>query len=79
MVPTFGVFIRACLIVGGIVWCREIFSRLGADIGELVQSRDWFRRLTILFMWALTGLVIYLMARFAIGLLVPAVRALRTL
>ena len=60
------------------MWCREVFGRLGADIGELVQSRDWFRRFAILFIWALTGLVIYLMVRFAIGLLVPAVRALRT-
>lgn len=79
MVPTFGVFLQACLIVGAVMWCRGVFGRLGADVGELMESRDWFRRVAILFIWAITGLIIYLSVRFAIGLFVPALRALRTL
>jgi len=78
MVPTFGVFIKACLLVGAVLWCREVFGRLGDDIGELVQSTDRFRRFAILFVWAMTGLIIFIMVRCLVGIFVPAVRALRT-
>jgi len=78
MVPTFGVFVKACLLVGAVLWCREVFGRLGGDMAELVESRDWFCRFAILFVWAVTGLIIFLMVRFLVGIFVPVVRALRT-
>ena len=68
-VPSFGVFLQAVLLVGGLLWCREILGRLRSDIGRLRESKDAAEKGVIIFLWAVTALIIVLIARFILGLI----------
>ena len=58
--------IKVVLFTLGILWCREIFQRLGKDIEILKHGRDTTEKFVIFFYWLATAYIMYLMADFAI-------------
>ncbi len=68
MLPNWRVVLYAVLLVGGLWWCKEIFGRLGSDITRLRESDDAAEKGVTLGLWAVTGVIIYLIARLGIAL-----------
>jgi len=68
-VPTFGLFIRAILLIGGLLWCREMYQRFPSELARLKESDDDAEKGVIIFLWVLTAGVVLLIAAFTWGLL----------
>lgn len=69
MLLDFGVVINAILVVVGIVWCREMFGRWRRDLAEIRAPKDPTDRQVLVFLWALTAVIVVLLVNFAFGLL----------
>ena len=67
--PTFGIVVDAVLVVMGLLWCRAVFARWRSDVDELRSSADFRDRVVIIFFWAVTGVIVLLLANFFVGLL----------
>jgi len=67
-VPSLTVLIQAILLVGGLWWCKEMWDRFPADLKRVKESQDKAEKGTILFLWALTAGVAFLVVTFTIGL-----------
>ena len=65
----FGLIIKAGLVVAGILWCREMFSRFRSDIEEFRSSGDRTKRSAIILLWSVTAVIIVLMVSFLWSLL----------
>ncbi len=60
MFLSFGVIIRAVLLVGGLWWCKVILERLRSDVARLRESEDSAEKGVIIFLWVVTvGILIY--------------------
>jgi hypothetical protein len=75
-VPSFGVLIRAILLVAGLWWCKEMWDRFPADRKRLKESQDAGEKGVIIFFWALTVGIAFLAITFVIGLARAIVAAL---
>jgi hypothetical protein len=64
---TYGLLVKAVVIVIGIWWCKEIFGRLRDDIDEL-KTCDNIRRGVIIFMWLVTIIILIALIGVAISL-----------
>ena len=60
--------LKAALFVGGLVWCKEVFGRFRTDLARLKKG-DSAEKGAIVFFWALTVGVLFLMVHFAIGVI----------
>ena len=59
-VPTFGVLIRAILLVAALWWCKVMLVRFGSDLVRLKESEDSAEKGVIIFLWVVTvGILIY--------------------
>lgn len=59
-VPSFGVIIRAVLLVGALWWCKVMLERSRSDLARLRKSDDSAEKGVIVFLWAVTvGILIY--------------------
>lgn len=65
----FGAIINAILVVVGIVWCREMFSRWRRDLAEFRAPKDPTDRQVLVFLWIVTAVIVVLLVNFAVGLL----------
>ena len=70
----FGLLWRAGLLVAGLIWCKEILGRFRENLAEL-KTPDATRRGVILLLWAVTALIIALIAMFVWGLIANIVHA----
>ena len=77
MVPSYGIVIYAILLVGGLWWCKEIIGRLPQDIEEFRTSDNTAEKGVIVFYWALTVVIILLIAFFLWGLIASILSAFR--
>ncbi len=77
MLLDFGVILKAGLLVGGIWWCKEIFSRFRSDIDEFKSSQDNTKRGVIIFFWLVTAAILFLVVNFIWGLLSNIIGAFR--
>ena len=60
MFLSFGVIIRAVLLVGGLWWCKVMLDRFGSDLVRLRESDDSAEKGVIIFLWVVTvGILIY--------------------
>ena len=60
MFLSFGVLIRAVLLVGGLWWCKVIFERSRSDVARLRESDDSAEKGVIIFLWVVTvGILMY--------------------
>jgi len=59
-VPTFGVLIRAILLVAALWWCKVMLGRFRSDLVRLRESEDSAEKGVIIFLWVVTvGILIY--------------------
>ena len=56
------------LLVGGLLWCREMYHRFSSDLARLKESDDSAEKGVILFLWVVTGGIILLVGSFTWGL-----------
>lgn len=64
-------FIKIILLIGALIWCKEVLSRLGKDIGRLRSTESGSEKFAIVFVWFLTlGVLVYL-GSFVYGLIKP--------
>lgn len=66
MFLNFGVILNALLVVGGVLWCREMFGRWNKDLAEFRGSKDPSTRWAIGLLWALTAVIALLLLNWAI-------------
>lgn len=76
MFLTFGLILKAVLLVAGLWWCKEIFQRLRDDIVEFKTSDDSARRGVIMFFWLTTVVILALIVRFLWGVVRTWIHAL---
>lgn len=69
MYLNFGLLINAALIVGGLLWCREMFGRWQKDVAEYKAAKDASTRQVILLLWGVTALVVLLLVDLFVGIL----------
>jgi len=69
MYLNFGLVINAVLMVGGILWCREMFGRWEKDVAEYKAAKDASTRQVIIILWGVTALVVLLLVNFFVGIL----------
>jgi len=68
MFPTFGLVVRAVLLVGGLWWCKEMYARFPKDLACLRESEDRTEKGVTIFLWVVTGVVAILVVSFVVGL-----------
>ena len=51
------------------MWCKEVFGRVRTDVARLRKTDDSAEKGAIVFFWALTAGVLFLMVQFAIGVI----------
>jgi len=73
------VIVQALLLVGGLIWCKEIFGRLREDVAEMRDSADVVHKSVIVLFWAVTAVIIFFMARFIWWIVSSFVTAARQL
>jgi hypothetical protein len=61
------------ILIGGFYWCREILSRLPEDINTFKQGANRAEKLVTLIYWAITVVVMALMAYSAWALAVKII------
>ena len=69
MFLNFGLVINAVLVVGGLLWCREMFGRWRQDLAEYKAAKDASTRQAIILLWGLTALIVLLLTNFFVGIL----------
>lgn len=69
MYLNFGLLINAALMVGGVIWCREMLGRWQKDVADYKDAKDASTRQAIVILWAVTALVVLLLINFFIGIL----------
>jgi hypothetical protein len=69
MFLNFGLVINAVLMVGGLLWCREMFGRWQKDLAEYKAAKDASTRQAIIVLWGLTALIVLLLTNFFVGIL----------
>ena len=69
----FRAMVQVALLIAGCWWCKEIFSRFRSDVVELREG-DWTCRSVILLMWIVTGVILYLICTFVLGVAVVIYR-----
>ena len=57
---------QVALLIAGCWWCKEIFGRFRSDVVELREG-DWTARSVILLMWIVTGVILYFICTFVLG------------
>ncbi len=60
-----GAIVQVGLLLAGCWWCKEIFGRFRSDVIEL-RSGDWTARSVVVLIWAVTGVVLYLICSFVL-------------
>jgi len=71
MFISFGSLIKIAILILGIFWCKEVFSRLPYDIRELKNKKDGTTRFVIIFFWMITASYILFVIIFLWGLIMP--------
>lgn len=66
--PTLGVLISAVFLVGGLLWCREMYHRFPSDVARLKESDEAAEKGVIVFLWVVTGGIVLLIVAFGWGL-----------
>ena len=60
-----GALIQVAMLIAGCWWCKEILGRFRNDVVEL-KSGDWTERSVVVLIWAVTGVVLYLIRSFVL-------------
>ncbi|MCH8851806.1 MAG: hypothetical protein IID41_04050 [Planctomycetes bacterium] len=69
-----GALIQVGMLIAGCWWCKEIFGRFRSDVVE-IKSGDWTQRSVVLLIWAVTGVVLYLICSFVLHVATNAYHA----
>ena len=69
-----GALIQVGMLIAGCWWCKEIFGRFRSDVVE-IKSGDWTQRSVVLLIWAVTGVVLYLICSFVLHVATSAYHA----
>ena len=69
-----GAIVQVGLLIAGCWWCKEIFGRFRDDVVEL-RSGDRTERSVVVLIWAVTGVVLYLICSFVIQVATSAYHA----
>jgi hypothetical protein len=64
----FFTIVEAMLWAGGVWFCIQMLLRFREDLRKLREADEWAERLAIIFLWCLTGVVLLLCVRFAVGI-----------
>lgn len=65
MFLSFGLLIKAVLLVAGIIWCKEILGRFRSDLEKVKSPESNMERGIIILFWVITVVIIYWIAKFA--------------
>ena len=57
----FQAFALAALYIFGVWWCYEVVCRLRDDVREIFEQREIVRTIVIIFMWAITVVILILL------------------
>ncbi|MCC7145405.1 MAG: hypothetical protein IT443_03090 [Phycisphaeraceae bacterium] len=76
---SFSLFFQAVLLALGLYWCHEVFQRWRSDWEDFRLSDDYAHRLVILFIWAVTAYIAYLVATSAYRLIARIVLSIQQL
>jgi hypothetical protein len=76
MFLSFGLLIDAILLVLGVLWCREMFSRWRRDLQEFRTTKDASTRQALGILWAATAVIVVLELNFLVGFVRAVVRLL---
>ena len=69
-----GALIQVGMLIAGCWWCKEILGRFHSDVVE-IKSGDWTQRSVVLLIWAVTGVVLYLICSFVLHVATNAYNA----
>ncbi len=69
-----GALIQVGLLLAGCWWCKEIFGRFRSDAVE-IRSGDWTERSVVMLIWAVTGVVLYLICSIVLHVATNAYHA----
>jgi hypothetical protein len=67
MFVSYGNFIQAVLLAVGLVWCKEMFSRLRDHVQEFREG-DWSARIAFLLLWGFTVVILFYRVHFIYGI-----------
>ena len=68
MFLSFGLLLKAILLVAGVWWCKEIFGRLRSDMADFKETDDNAKKAAMVFVWVLTIVIMFLIINFLWGL-----------
>ena len=69
-----GALVKVAMLIAGCWWCKEIFGRFRGDVVEF-RSGDWTARSVVVLIWAVTGVVLYLICSFVLRVATNAYHA----
>ena len=69
-----GALIQVGMLIAGCWWCKEILGRFHSDVVE-IKSGDWTERSVVMLIWAVTGVVLYLICSFVLHVATSAYHA----
>ena len=69
-----GALIQVGMLIAGYWWCKEIIGRFHSDVIELREG-DWTERSVVMLIWAVTGVVLYLICSFVLRVATNAYHA----
>jgi heme/copper-type cytochrome/quinol oxidase subunit 2 len=53
------------LYILGLWWCFEVIRRFGQDIQEIREQKEFTRKAVIIFIWALTVIIVIFLVRYS--------------
>ena len=69
-----GAIVQVGLLLAGCWWCKEIFGRFRSDVVE-IRSGDWTARSAVVLIWAVRGVILYLICSFVLHVATNAYHA----
>ena len=75
--PTFGSLFTSLLLVGALVWIKEMLGRWRSDLEELRDPKtEWIPRLCLIGLWLVTFVIALAAISFIVGISIMALRGL---
>lgn len=62
-------FALTALYIFGVWWCYEVICRFREDVREIFEQREIVRTIVIIFIWAVTAIILILLIFFGFVIL----------
>ena len=77
MVPSFGMLLTACFLVGAGVWCKEVIGWFPSDFRGLVKGGDPYRGMATVIIWLITTAAAFFAGRIVLRLMLNVMEVFR--